>query len=124
MSRPFVKHITANFTVNPRNLDQTIISDSAADLVVTLPPSNHASKGMRVTCVQRSLSAGTGFAVDPQDADKILGQTIAGVSIDPGAGKKLINTGATDVLGDRVTLQADGNGKWYVTGLQGIWAGE
>lgn len=124
MTATHVHHISADLTLSSRLIDELVIADGAADLVVKLPPSNSQTAGKRVTCVQRSLSTGTGFAIDPDDADVILGQTIAGVSIAGAAGKKLINTGATDVLGDRATLQADGNGAWYIVGLQGVWDAE
>ena len=123
MSRPTIKHISANAAASDRDDHQIFITD-AADLVVTLPKSDHSSRGVKVTLVQRALSSGTGACLDPADADVIHGETLAGVAITGAAGKKLINTGATDVLGDTVTVVADGAGKWEVISILGIFAAE
>lgn len=121
--RVTVKHIDASISISDRK-DHTLIITDADDVVITLPKADHSTLGQLVSVVQQNVSAGTGIAVKPQATDVIRGQTIAGVALAGAAGKKLINTGATDVLGDRVTLCSDGDGTWYIIGLQGIWAAE
>ena len=86
-----------------------------ADMVITLPAT---LAGLRYTFCVKTVSAGTGCQISPAAADAIHFVT----SVDD---KDLINTAATDVEGDSVTLVADGvDGWWVLSGVNGIWAKE
>jgi len=86
-----------------------------ADMVITLPAT---LAGLRYTFVVKTVSASTGCQISPAAADAIHFVT----SVDD---KDLINTAATDVEGDSVTLVADGvDGWWVLGGVNGIWAKE
>jgi hypothetical protein len=112
-SRP-VRIVTANTTVTAADSGTVFIAD-AADLVFTLPST---AKGLVFTFVCAALSTGTGLSVSPATAD----------GINEGAtNKDLINTGATDVIGDSVTLIGTGVAGaqgWFQIGKVGIWAAE
>jgi hypothetical protein len=112
----YVKEITANYTVLPRQRDILVVCN-AADLTVTLPKSNNDTKGNIVTVVTGVASGGTGNQVDPNGSE-----IIAGLGITEAAGKSYINTGATDAVGDTAILKADGDGKWWVVSQRGTWA--
>lgn len=88
----------------------------AASLVVTLPAISSANAGMRITVVNTLLpTSGVGYSISPAAADSIA------YGVD---NKDLINTAATDALGDMVTLQSDGVDTWIVVAQTGIWAKE
>jgi hypothetical protein len=92
---------------------------SIADVVFNLPDITTCPYGMRLTFVNNSVSAGAGTAISPSTLDQIVG-----LGITPADNKDLINTAATDVAGDFVTLVGDGANVWYVTASRGIWARE
>lgn len=111
----------ASFAVSATDFNRTYLVTTLADRVATLPVVAAAMAGMRLRFIlaASALSAGTGFQVAPNAADKIMGNGIA--SLD---GKRLINTGATDAEGDYVELVCDGVDGWYATGVRGAWARE
>lgn len=86
---------------------------TAADKVITLPAT---VAGMVVTVVTGAVSGGTGTSVSPAAADKIIGNGFTAAD-----DKDAINTGATDVLGDSITLIGDGVDGWYVLNVVGTW---
>lgn len=90
----------------------TVFLATAADVVFTLPPTQ---KGLTYTFINAALSAGTGLSISPNSSDNINEAT---------DDKDLINEGATDVLGDSVTVVADGTLGWYTTSKIGTWAAE
>jgi len=92
----------------------TMFISSAADVVFTLPST---AAGLTYTFVTKTVSASTGTSISPAAADAIHHTT----SVD---NKDLINTGATDVEGDSVTLVGDGDEGWWVDGIKGTWAKE
>lgn len=102
---------TANYTVLASESGTIFIAD-AADLVFTLPAT---VAGLVFTFVCAAVSAGTGLSISPQVADNINEGT---------DNKDLINSGATDVLGDAVTVAADGDKGWFTIGKIGTWAAE
>lgn len=108
-----------NYTVLASESGATFIG-SAADVVFTLPAT---AAGLVYRFVTGAVSAGTGLSVSPAAVDKIMG-SCDGVSITAAADKDLINTGATDVLGDSITLIGDGVDGWYIIGSTGVWARE
>lgn len=85
---------------------------NVADLVVTLPST---AAGLKYTFVVDTVSATTGCSLSPAAADNINGGT---------DDKDLINTAATDVQGDSVTLLGDGSEGWLAVAMHGIWAAE
>jgi len=102
---------TANYPVLASESGTVFIAD-AADLVFTLPAT---AAGLRFTFENAAVSAGTGLSVSPAAADNIN----EGVD-----NKDLINSGATDVLGDSVTVVGDGDKGWFTIGKIGTWAAE
>ncbi len=90
----------------------TVYRINVADAVVTLPATE---VGLVYTFVIDTLSATTGCSLSPVAADSINGGTV---------NKDLINTAATDVVGDSVTLYGDGDEGWLTIGMHGIWAAE
>lgn len=90
----------------------TIYRVNVADCVFTLPAT---AEGLQFTFVVDTVSATTGCSLSPNAADNINGGT---------DDKDLINTAATDVKGDSVTLVGDGSEGWLSTYMHGIWAAE
>ena len=86
--------------------------------VITLPST---VVGYTYTVVNFGAADGdVQISLDPAAADKIMGPDIAGVD-----NKDLINTLATAVVGDRVTIIGDGSLGWYVVApVHGTWAAE
>lgn len=103
----------ADYTVKASE-SGTVFLSTAADVVFTLPST---AAGLEYTFVTRTVSASTGTSISPAAADAIHHTT----SVDD---KDLINSGATDVEGDSVTLVGDGGEGWFVDGIFGTWAKE
>lgn len=109
-TRPVVVK-TANYTVLASESGTVFIAD-AADIVFTLPAT---VAGLIYTFVCAAVSAATGLSISPQAADNINEGT---------DNKDLINSGATDVLGDSVTIVGDGDKGWFTVTKIGTWAAE
>ena len=90
----------------------------AVDAVFTLPAVTSALKGVWFTFTTGVASSGTGLAISPAAADFIGGNGLTQV-----VNKDLINTGATDRVGDSVTIYCDGTA-WWIEALLGTWAKE
>lgn len=86
------------------------------DAVITLPST---AAGLTYTFINGALSSGTGLSISPAAADNIISTGLTAVD-----NKDLINSGATDVVGDCVTLVGDGVDGWIVTNMRGTWAKE
>lgn len=117
---------TADFNVVDSD-DDTLFLIGAADKVATLPAVSIANKGMRVhfAMLAAGLSGGTGFSISPNAADGIRGKVNAtGAALSGADDKDIVNTGATDVAGDSVTLVSDGVDGWQAIAVQGTWASE
>jgi hypothetical protein len=95
----------------------------AVDAVFTLPQVvNMDDKGIFYVFQPGALSGGTGLSISPNAADGIGGAGLTSV-----VNKDLINTGATDAVGDEVRIECSGvpgTGAWVVTEMSGIWAKE
>ena len=102
-----------NYTVTAADSGKTFLS-AAVDLVFTLPST---AAGLEFTFVCHTVSTTTGLSISPAAADAIHYVT----SVD---NKDLINTAATDVEGDSVTLVGDGVDGWWVKAISGTWAKE
>lgn len=106
---------TASFTVTEADSGKVFICN-AADLVATLPST---AEGLVFTFVTKVASAGVGTSVSPAAADKIMGAGVTAAD-----NKDLINSGASDVVGDSVTIVGDGLDGWFVLSTTGTWARE
>lgn len=89
----------------------------AVDAVFTLPAAAAALKGVWYEFETGALSVGVGLSVSPAAADHIRGNGLTSVD-----DKDLINTGATDRLGDMVRLYCDGVDGWVIEAVIGTWA--
>ena len=111
--RKFSK-VTTDQTLTAADNNKVYLA-AAVDLTFTLPST---VAGLRFTFICHTVSATTGLSISPAAADAIHFVT----SVDD---KDLINTAATDVEGDAVTLVGDGvDGWWVVGGVNGTWAKE
>ncbi len=94
---------------------------------MTLPSVAAHPAGLEYTFVN---IAGDGVAImtiSPNALDYIAGTaTLAASVVDLGVtvDKAIINTKATSITGDTVTIVSDGVDGWYVTSISGIWASE
>ena len=93
--------------------DQGYVLTCAVDVVLTLPSA--ADAGVMFFIKNDALSTGTGLSISPAATDSIDGNTV---------NKDLINTGASDVLGDSVIIVSDGGTNWNTIAKGGIWAPE
>jgi hypothetical protein len=91
----------------------------AVDAVFTLPAANADTRGVWYEFETGALSAGTGLAISPAAADHIRGNGLTSVD-----NKDLINSGASDRLGDSVRLYCDGVDGWVIEQVLGTWAKE
>lgn len=96
-----------------------VFTNSAADVVYTLPAADASTKGCFYKFVTLTVSGGTGVSISPAAADKIQGTGLTAAD-----NKDLINSGATDAVGDAVTLVCDGVDGYIVTEIIGTWARE
>ncbi len=101
----------ANYTVKATD-NGAIVVATAADLTITLPSS--PPPNFQVTIMQNALSTGTGLVVDIPAAHTLVWNSKT-------AGQDLTNSGASDVIGDSVTLRYY-NLKWYIIHMRGTWA--
>lgn len=106
--------ITASDTWD--GLNNKLYVANAVDLVITLPAT---VAGLMITAVVETASATTGLSLSPNASDKIMGTGITAAD-----DKDLINTAATDAVGDSVTLIGDGVDGWWIVNLIGTWARE
>lgn len=101
----------AAVTVTAADSGKTFVSN-AVDAVYQLPAT---SAGLTYTFVAGVLSATTGLSVSPAAVDKIITAAKADNA-------DFINTAATDVVGDSVTIIGDGVDGWLVVATRGTWA--
>jgi hypothetical protein len=106
---------TADYTVVfPADNGKIFEAEAASSLVFTLPAVSSANKGMRVTVVVAQLpGSGSGTTISPNASDRIAYKA---------DDADLVNTAATDALGDLVTLESDGVDGWIVVTKIGTWA--
>jgi hypothetical protein len=108
---------SANYTVTAAD-SRAVILVTGVDKVMTLPAT---VAGFEYTFVLAAagLSAGTGLAIAPDAADKIMGNGFTSADA-----KKALLAGATDREGDSITLVGDGVDGWYIVGVTGTWTRE
>lgn len=91
----------------------------AVDVVITLPAAAAGTKGVWYEFECGAVSSGTGLSISPNASDHIRGNGLTSTD-----DKDLINTGATDRLGDSVRLYCDGVDGWIIESIIGTWAKE
>lgn len=111
-----VEKVTASKSIGYSDHGKTFFADSTTSVVLTLPATK---KGVTYTFVVEQLTAGTGHALSPNAADQIIGNGFT-----PAVDKDAICSGATDRLGDSITVVGDGELGWYITSVTGTWARE
>lgn len=107
---------TTPLTLAPRDSDVLVIA-SVADLVINLPKAQRDTRGNRVEVCVLTLSSSVGCSLNPASVDKIQGTGITAAD-----NKDIINTAATDAVGDTLTVVCDGENGWVITNLIGTWA--
>lgn len=96
-----------------------VANNSAATVVVTLPKAATVGAGFRARVLAGVLpGAGAGLTVTPNAADKFQGNGFNAKT----AGQTLVNSAASDAVGDYVDLVTDGGTIWYVINKVGTWA--
>lgn len=119
MSKHKIIIATASRTLKVSESGALVIAD-AADLVFTLPKANSPQgRGCRFTIQTKTLSTVTGCQIAPASGD-----TINGTGITAAASKKIINTAATDAVGDLLEVTCLGDGNWWITDKIGTYARE
>jgi hypothetical protein len=91
----------------------------AVDAVFTLPAASAETKGVFYEFECGALSGGTGLSISPAAADHIRGNGLTSVD-----NKDLINSGASDRLGDYARVYCDGVDGWVIEAIIGTWAKE
>lgn len=115
--------ITANRVLKESEAPVLVIFDSTTSLIATLPPPR---KGLQVRFhVKQVAGSGVGHLIKTNGStEKVFSKVSAtGAAISESAGKGIVNTQATEVKGDGVTLESDGT-DWYATSIRGTWARE
>ena len=113
------QHTTAvSLSIPAYERDVSVVA-TAVDLVISLPPAGRGTRGNRITVVAGVASTVTGLSLSPASADKIQGTGITAAD-----NKDLINTAATDAVGDSLTVVCDGVDGWWIEGKIGTWARE
>jgi hypothetical protein len=99
--------------------DTVVANNSAATVVATLPKTSVVGPGYRARLIAGVLpGAGAGTTLTPNAADKFQGNGFNAKT----AGQTLVNSAASDVVGDLVEVISDGAGIWYVINKVGTWA--
>lgn len=119
-----VEVVTDNKTLTYEDTEKTFLIGTAAK-AFTLPATK---AGVKYTFVNIGANANNIITVSPQAADGIAGTiTLAAavVVLDGTVDKDAINTAATAITGDSLTIVGTGvagTKAWIVTGSTGIWA--
>lgn len=101
-------------TVAEADHGAVFVANSSATVTLQLPAAS-AKTGLTVTLTVGVLTSSGGHKVKPASGDTIVFTSAA-------AGSSVECSAATDVLGDSLTLVADGGTKWYFTAKTGTWA--
>lgn len=111
--------VTVSTVLTGANGGSTIFANGS-DLTITLPAAS-TSPGMEIRVVTKSVAGSTGTLIATTGTDAVIGR--AGTVTLPGtASKGALNTDATAVVGDSMTLKSDGVSLWYIIASTGIWA--
>ncbi len=112
---PSLAHASATMSAAESGVPLVMVVDG----VLTLPAASGTTTGYVAIVSCGVASGGTGVAISPNASDHIRGAGLTSVD-----NKDLINTGATDAIGDTATLICDGVDGWIIQSLSGIWAKE
>lgn len=116
LKRP-VETKTAAYTLTAADSGKVFLANAASSVVFTLPAT---VLGLTYTIIcMTATTSGVGTSLSPAAADKIMGNGFTAAD-----DKDAINTAATDVVGDTITVVGDGVDGWYITSVIGIWARE
>lgn len=113
-----VESKAASFTLTAKDSGKLFVI-AAVDIVADLPPVDATMDGVFYEFFIATASASTGFSISPAAADQIRGKGLTAAD-----NKDLINTAATDAVGDFVRVTCDGSAGWLVSGTLGTWARE
>ena len=105
----------AAYTLKVEEDGTTVIANNTSATVnVTLPDASKAGIGAKFTVVTGALpGAGAGTTVTPASGDAINAKA---------ADAALVNSAASDAVGDSVTLVSDGDTHWFTVNKIGTWA--
>lgn len=112
-----VETLTAARTLTAKDSGK-VFKTGAADVVVTLPTVAPELKGVTYTFFVETLSVTTGLSISPAAADQIKMKGITAAD-----NKDIINSAATDAIGDSLTIVCDG-ADWIVTSFLGTFERE
>ena len=112
-------------TVTAAESGKTFIATKATATQDFILPSA-SIEGLRYTFIAGHAGGEITIQVDGTDTVACIADpgTAPEVSVVTSAGDGIINTAATNILNDQVTLVADGVSRWYAVAQQGIWASE
>jgi predicted RecA/RadA family phage recombinase len=119
---PFIAKVhelkSDNYTVDAEDMNKVlhIATDAKA---FTLPTMSAGYAGFEVTFQNDGADGANSITINPNSNDKIMGPDLAGTD-----NKDYINTKATAVRGDYVTLRGDGTNGWWIVARRGTWASE
>ena len=116
-----VETVTDNLTLTASDSGKTFLVGTDAK-TITLPPTQ---AGVKYTFVNIGADGNNIITISPNASDAIYGTLTLADSIVKAAAtddKDLINTKATAVKGDSVTLVGDGGVGWAIVASTGIWA--
>lgn len=119
LGRRLILTSAAALTLQPDDAGALVILSGTATRVVTLPPAARC-KGMVFSLTTAAAPAtGVGHTLDTAGTDVMRGNGFTAA-----AGKGAVNTQATAVAGDSITVASDGVSAWYITEVTGTWARE
>lgn len=123
---PTLAGVGSKRIVNLAAGSQTLTADQSGqrfvgvvDAVFSLPAASAATTGVWYEFECGVASAGVGLSISPAAADHIRGNGLTSAD-----NKDLINSGASDRVGDSVRLYCDGVDGWVIDSIIGTWAKE
>lgn len=98
------------------------LTKASATQTETLPAATNSGVYYTFVCGHASGE----ILIDPNGTDTIKCKATndAGASVAPAGGTGIKNTAATNIIGDYITLVADGVSQWDCVGQSGIWASQ
>lgn len=105
----------ADYTVTAADSGTTFVNTQGASTTVFSLPATVA--GLEYTFIESNASGE--ITVRPVAADKIMGKGITAAD-----DKDYVNTGASNAVGDLITIRGDGVDGWWVVAERGTWARE
>ena len=117
-----VQVVTDNITLTAADNGKTFIVTADAK-TITLPATE---KGLYFKFINGGANGAVLVTISPNASDAIFGTTNAStnVALSGVDDKDLLNTKATAIKGDTVTLYGDGDTGWFAGDFGGIWASQ